>query len=122
MTLPRSTGVPALLHLDGLSVDPPSMVRGYERPVRAGIKRSIRLGGHHWVQEHKAAHAAAVPLRRVAVAVAMSQRDELAAAAEIARRDRVLRLRCVLVIDRRNSSAPVGQYLCHNQVRSTVNM
>src|SRR5258706_532119 len=89
----------ALLVLDGLGVDQASVERTHKRTIRAVVEAAVGLGRHSGVEKYEAAAAARVRLSRVAIAIAMRQDNELRSAAQVARRHRLLRLRCVVEVE-----------------------
>src|SRR5258705_10939499 len=82
--------VVALLVLDGAGVDHTAMERADQRAVDAVVEPAVRLRRHARVEEHQAALTAGVRLRRISVAIAVRQDDELGGATQVAGGQRLL--------------------------------
>jgi hypothetical protein len=90
-------GVLSLLALDGLRIDRPAMKRADERPVDAVIEARVCGRRHPRVEKHQTARGAGVRFGGKAIAIAMGDHHERRAAAQVARGDRFLRLRGIVV-------------------------
>src|SRR5207248_10356248 len=95
-----------LLCLYRARVDQPPVKRADERTIDPVVEAAVRLGGHPRVEEHEAAAMACVRLRGKAVPIAMREHGELRRTAEIARIERLFRLRVVVVPETSDALPP----------------
>src|SRR6185503_2449888 len=95
--------VVALFRLNGPRIDQPAVEGTDQRTIGAGVKIAIGRGGHHGIEKHQAAPAAAGRARRVAIPIAMRQADKYPAATEVAAFHPGFWLHSEVEIERRDS-------------------